>query len=116
MESIRERQRQQQEAIADLKLKLDEQSQVKDILIRMNEFKPNLFSQYLFGQLYLNEYSIDPFKSQILFGNQPSDLIKLCEFSPKHKWTLLYRGTRDGFGAGDFHSRCDGHSNTLTII
>jgi hypothetical protein len=28
----------------------------------------------------------------------------------------LYRGTRDGFGAKDFHSKCDGHSNTLTIL
>ncbi len=28
----------------------------------------------------------------------------------------MYRGTRDGFGAGDFHSKCDGHANTLTIL
>ncbi len=40
----------------------------------------------------------------------------MCEFSLKDKWTLLYRGTRDGFGAADFHSKCDGHSNTLTIV
>jgi hypothetical protein len=32
------------------------------------------------------------------------------------KFTLLWRGTRDGFGADDFHSRCDGHPNTLTVI
>jgi hypothetical protein len=71
----------------------------------------------LFGQLYLNEYSsIDQFKSQILSDNQPSELINLCEFSTKDKWTLLYRGTRDGFGANDFHSKCDGNSNTLTIL
>ncbi len=40
----------------------------------------------------------------------------LCGFSPNDKWTLLYRGTRDGFGAANFHSNCDGHSNTLTIL
>jgi hypothetical protein len=40
----------------------------------------------------------------------------LCEFSSNDKWSLLYRGTRDGFGAKDFHSKCDGHSNTLTIL
>jgi hypothetical protein len=40
----------------------------------------------------------------------------LCEFSLSDKWTLLYRGTRDGFGAGDFHSKCDDHKNTLTIL
>jgi hypothetical protein len=28
----------------------------------------------------------------------------------------LYRGTRDGFDSDEFHSRCDGHSNTLTIL
>ena len=49
-------------------------------------------------------------------GNQPSELIQLCEFSPKDKWTLLYRGSRDGFNANDFHTECDGHKNTLTIL
>jgi hypothetical protein len=45
-----------------------------------------------------------------------SELINLCEFTPNDKWTLLYRGTRDGFGSDVFHSRCDGHTNTLTIL
>ena len=44
------------------------------------------------------------------------ELIKLCEFSPNDKWTLLYRGTRDGFGADVFHSKCDDHPNTLTLL
>jgi hypothetical protein len=29
---------------------------------------------------------------------------------------LIYRGSRDGFGAADFHSKCDGQSNTITLI
>jgi hypothetical protein len=29
---------------------------------------------------------------------------------------FLWRDGRDGFGARDFHSRCDGHANTLTVI
>jgi hypothetical protein len=118
IESIREIPRKREEEIAVLKLKLDEQSQVKDILIKMNEFKPNVsFSPDLFGQLHLNEYSSnDLFGSQILKDKQPYELIKECEFSLKDKWTLLYRGTRDGFGAANFHSKCDGHSNTLTIL
>jgi hypothetical protein len=111
-------QRQQEEAIAELKMNLDEQSLVKDNLINMNDFKPNVsFCQDSFGQLCLNDYSInDPFKSQILSGKQPSDLLKVCEFSLKDKWTLLYRGSRDGFAASNFHSKCDGHPNTLTIL
>jgi hypothetical protein len=43
-------------------------------------------------------------------------LLKVCEFSANDKFTLLYRGTRDGFGENDFHSKCDGHSNTLTLF
>jgi hypothetical protein len=34
----------------------------------------------------------------------------------EQKFTLLWRESRDGFGAGDFHSRCDGRPNTLTVI
>jgi hypothetical protein len=30
--------------------------------------------------------------------------------------TLLWRGSRDGFRAIDFHGRCDGHAPTLTMI
>jgi hypothetical protein len=118
IDSIREMLRQQEETIVRLTLKLNEQSQVKDNLINMNEFNPNLsFSLESFGQLYLNEYSsIDPFMSQILSGKQPSELIKVCEFSLKDKWTLLYRGTRDDFAAANFHTKCDGHPNTLTLL
>jgi hypothetical protein len=117
IESIRDMLRKQETAINGLKLKLEEQSQVKDDLINMNTFTPNVsFSQDWFGLLHLNEYSIDPFESQILTGKQPSELINLCEFSLKNKWTLLYRGTRDGFGAANFHSKCDNQNNTLTIL
>jgi hypothetical protein len=31
-------------------------------------------------------------------------------------FTLLWRGSRDGFRAADFHSRCDDHTNTLTLV
>jgi hypothetical protein len=32
------------------------------------------------------------------------------------RWRLLYRGTRDGFKAIDFHSKCDPFKQTLAII
>jgi hypothetical protein len=38
-----------------------------------------------------------------------------AEFGGK-RFMLLWRGSRDGFGARDFHRRCDGHANTLTLI
>jgi hypothetical protein len=38
-----------------------------------------------------------------------------AEFGEK-RFTLLWRGSRDGFHARDFHRRCDGRANTLTLI
>jgi hypothetical protein len=37
------------------------------------------------------------------------------EFRGK-RFTLLWRGSRGGFGYGEFHRRSDGHANTLTLI
>jgi hypothetical protein len=31
-------------------------------------------------------------------------------------WALVYRGSRDGFGASDFHNKCNGCANTVTLI
>jgi hypothetical protein len=38
-----------------------------------------------------------------------------AEFQEK-QFSLLWRGSRDGFEAQEFHRRCDGHANTLTVI
>jgi hypothetical protein len=38
-----------------------------------------------------------------------------AEFRGK-QFQLLWRGSRDGFGGRDFHNRCDGHPNTITVI
>jgi hypothetical protein len=122
IQSIREMQQKQEKSLNEFQSKLNEMNQVKDDLKLTNGFKPNVsqFNQEdLFGSLKLNEFCpyMNSFKSQILKGEQQSiDLIALCEFSPNDKWSLLYRGTRDGFGGTDFHSNCDGHTNTLTIL
>jgi hypothetical protein len=39
----------------------------------------------------------------------------LSELKSK-QWRLLYRGSDHGFGGSDFHAKCDGISNTVTII
>lgn len=31
-------------------------------------------------------------------------------------WRLVYRGSRDGFSAKDFHSKCDGIKHTMTLV
>jgi hypothetical protein len=125
IETIQKMQQKQDEFLKDIQLKLNEMNQVKDHLKETNYFKPNLSSfdhnetSSLFGSIKFKKHpSTNSLKSsQILNGEQQSiQLIKLCQFSPNDSWSLLYRGTRDGFGSNDFHSRCDGHSNTLTIL
>lgn len=32
------------------------------------------------------------------------------------QWNLLYRATRDGFDAKDFHRVCDNQGPTITIL
>ena len=60
--------------------------------------------------------STDLSKSAILKGHQALDLINLCEFNPNQQFKLLYKTSRDGFSAEDFHSKCDGKANTLTLF
>jgi hypothetical protein len=124
IKTIKEMQKKQEKSLKDIQLKFNEIKELKDYLKASNEFKSNLFlfnqnETSLFGSIRLNGYwlNVDSFKGQILKDEQQcSELIDLCQFSPNDKWSLLYRGTRDGFGGRDFHSKCDGHSNTLTIL
>jgi hypothetical protein len=50
------------------------------------------------------------------------DSLIVSEYSPifdefrGKRFTLLWRGSRDGFRSGVFHRRSDGHANTLTVI
>ncbi len=123
IQSIEEMQRRQEESLKDIQSKLNETKEVNYYLKATNEFNPKLSSfdqneTCLFGSIRLGQYTnTTPFKSEILKDlKQCFELIDLCEFSPNDKWSLLYRGTRDGFGSDVFHSKCDNHSNTLTII
>ncbi len=68
------------------------------------------------GVLNLHDLWEDPFESLILNLKQSFDILKLCEFAEKKLWVLLYRGSRDGFSSREFHLKCDGKSNTLTVI
>jgi hypothetical protein len=123
IETIKEMQQKQEESLFEIQFELNQMNRVKDDLMATNYFKPNLssFNQMetsLFGSIKFNQYScMNSLKSGILKSEQQLlELLKLCEFSPNDSWSLLYRGTRDGFEPHDFHSKCDGHSNTLTIL
>jgi hypothetical protein len=52
----------------------------------------------------------------ILTNEQMTELMSLCKFSLNQKWKLIYIATRDGFGAADFHSKCDSYQKSLVII
>jgi hypothetical protein len=51
------------------------------------------------------------FDSRIISGTPEL----FSEFRGK-QMELLWRGSRDSFRASEFHRRCDGHSNTLSVI
>ena len=60
--------------------------------------------------------SSEPIDSRVLSNDKmKKDLVHLCKMSGK-QFKLLYRATRDGFGASDFHAKCDNLPNTLTVI
>eukprot|EP01083_Nonionella_stella_P140487 430904_1 len=58
--------------------------------------------------------------SSILTKPETSTLLSLLQQSGKglsdKRWSLLYRGSRDGFTANVFHNKCDGKAKTLSII
>jgi hypothetical protein len=43
-------------------------------------------------------------------------MANLLELVPRIRFSLLWRGSRDGFRARDFHRCCDAQSHTLTVI
>lgn len=60
-----------------------------------------------------NAYNLS---SSILNREQVIQLMNLCGFSLEQEWSLVYRASRDGFSAADFHSRCDSCPNSLIVI
>lgn len=106
-------------AIDDQKTKLDKQrTELDDHKKKLDKLK-KLFLNYTIetrigecGQVKIDYF--DP--SAILTSDQKKELNQLCNFSPKTRWALVYRASRDGFGARAFHDRCDGVPKTLTVI
>jgi hypothetical protein len=53
--------------------------------------------------------------SNILDEKMSKNLLNLLPVS-KNGWSLIYQGSKDSFATTKFHSQCDGHINTVTII
>jgi hypothetical protein len=51
----------------------------------------------------------------VLLNQAHHQFLQNCLPSPR-TWILLYRGTRDGFSANSFHSRCNRSGPTITIV
>ena len=86
----------------------------KMIRNRKIEFKPNtrdIQIESICGHLFVEEAT----DSTILCTDEmKNDLLQLCKLSDK-QFKLLYRATRDGFGASSFHAKCDHLLGTLTV-
>jgi hypothetical protein len=52
-----------------------------------------------------------PFDSRII-----SDFPEIFAEFQRKQFSVLWRGSRDGFSASEFHGRCDDHGNTLIVI
>ena len=76
----------------------------------------NKLESKLIGSSEKDFTGINSLESSILSSQQFVQLLQLCEFSLEKRCTLLYRGSRDGFGAVDFHLKCDNQPNTFVII
>jgi hypothetical protein len=56
------------------------------------------------------------FKESTIDSTILSNIPTPLEQFENKKWTLLYRGSRDGFRGSNFHSKCDGQLNAVTVI
>jgi len=100
---------------------LDDQLKLDDLVITggLLKFSKNTeyFEKSVLGSL--NEEAVKYIRkihSNIITDEQTVLLMQTCHFSLNQKCQLLYRATRDGFRAADFHSKCDNQSNTLVLI
>ena len=68
---------------------------------------------YVFDALFLKHQFNH---SKILDSSLVNQLVRVCRFPNSQMWELKYQGTRDGFKSTDFHKKCDGIRNTLTVV
>ena len=84
---------------------------IGDQMVRFIPSTNNTRIETICGLLYvpnIDSKIISKYKKQI-------DLVELCKLSAK-QFKLLYRASRDGFQASNFHAKCDNQPRTLTII
>ena len=97
------------------------ENKIKELEKENQNLKNNI---ELYNSAYISPEEIIKIKST----NLDSHILKLNELiliekgvlknlnKKVKKYTLLFRATRDGFRASNFHSKCDGKNNTLTLV
>ena len=53
---------------------------------------------------------------RLLRGEDKVDLLLSWFGGSEFRLHLLYRATEDGFTANDFHSKCDNHGPTISLV
>jgi hypothetical protein len=100
-----------------IKLLDNEKNRLDDYIFDGNrlrfESNKNKITSDILGSFVSERISM---KSAIFTHTQMKELMGLCGFSRIQRWKLLYRASNDGFSAKNFHDKCDGKRNTLTVI
>lgn len=89
--------------------KYDEIKDKGDVLLERLTILLDDYKKVLIGEKGFSD-------SKILTRKNAIDLMSLCEFSHEQHWKLIYRACLDGFHSKDFHNKCDGVADTLTVI
>ena len=102
-------------------LKTEFENKIKELEKENQNLKENI---ELYNKVFLPTEEIKRLKSI----NIDSHILKIYEINliekgvqknlkkKINKYTLLFRASRDGYRASNFHSKCDGKSNTVTLV
>jgi hypothetical protein len=107
-------------AIADLQFRISQQSQTfVSVMNRLTELEKAV-AALRDASTVSKELEVGLFALKSWAGAMNSAIVSgfpdvFAGFRGK-QFSLLWRGSSDGFASAEFHKRCDGRANTLTII
>ena len=105
-------------------LKTEFENKIKELEKENQNLKNNLeyYHKVYLSPEQLNKIKTSNIDSQILKLYDSNELNLIEKGVQKNlkkkiiKYTLLFRASRDGYRTSNFHSKCDGKSNTVTLV
>ena len=105
-------------------LKTEFEKKIKELEKENQNLKNNLeyFHKVYLSPEQLNKIKTSNIDSQILKLYDSNELNLIEKGVQKNlkkkiiKYTLLFRASKEGYRASNFHSKCDGKSNTVTLV